>query len=153
MSMRGGRWLTSVLTVLLIGLTLSGCVVGDSDEETATERDGPLPVTPDALDEAPEGVGEATITITGGELVEELLTLQEDEPTILHVVNGDETAYRLWIGEDLVITTTIPAAVTTDVEFTTPNAAVYEGRLLAADDDTVLDTMVVRVQSPGAVEP
>lgn len=147
------RWTCATLLTVLLVPTLTGCSVGDSDEEVVTERENPALVTPSALVEVPPSTEEATIHIAAGPFGEELLILQEDEPTVLHVVNGDETAYRLWIGEALLTTTAIPAAAVTDVGFTTPNAAEYEGSLLAAEDDTVLDTVVVRVQSAGAVQP
>ncbi len=99
-------------------------------------------MTPGASDEIPEGIETATIEITDGAYGVDELLLQQDQPTVLDVVNNDDQAYTLEIA-DLVNDTEIPAGAT---------AETYEGRLLA-EDGTVLSEMRVIVQAPGAVEP
>ena len=138
-----------VLAPLLLGM-LAGC--GDEDEEVATDREGIPTVTPTAVAALPDAIEEATLTIAGGAFGVDELVLQEDEPTVLHVVNADDRAYRFRIVEDLVTATPIAADGTTAVKFTTPLANVYEGQLLAAEDD-VVDTIRVVVQAAGGVEP
>jgi len=124
---------------------------GDEDEEVATDRLTVPEVAPGASDELPQGIESATVEITNAEFGVDELLLQQAEPTVLDVVNNDEEDYTLQIG-DLVGDTLIPAGTTVEVEFTTPTAETYEGRLLAADG-TVLSEMRVIVQAPGAVEP
>ena len=138
--------------ILLLPLCLMFVVAcGDEDEEVATDTLTVPEVTPGASDEIPEGIETATIEITDGAYGVDELLLQQDQPTVLDVVNNDDQAYTLEIA-DLVNDTEIPAGATVEVEFTTPTAETYEGRLLA-ENGTVLSEMRVIVQAPGAVEP
>ena len=139
-----------VFVPLLLGI-LAGCA--DEEEEVATDREGIPTVTPTAVAALPDAVEEATLTIAGGAFGVDELVLHEGEPTVLHVVNADDRAYRFRIVEDLVTATPIAADGTTDVKFTTPLANVYEGQLLAAEGDDVVDTVRVVVQAAGGVEP
>ncbi len=133
-------------------LALLAACVGE-DEEVANQRQVALRVTPTAIAALPPGIEEATLHIRDGQFGVDQLLLQEDEPTVLHVVNTDERAYRLRIVEDLVTATPIAPSTTTPLGFTTPDAGRYEGQLLAAEGDEVLDTVAVIVQSPGALQP
>ena len=140
----------SVLAPLLLVLLAAG---GDGDEEVATEREGVPTAPPTTLAALPDDIGEATVEIASGAFGVEELTLQENEPTLLHVVNNDDRAYRFRIVEDLVTATAIAPRATTDVGFTTPRANVYEGQLLPAAGEEVLDAVRVVVLGPGGVEP
>lgn len=146
---RTGNSLARILLVPLCLMLLVAC--GDEDDEVATDRLTVPEVTPGASDELPQGIETATIEITDGAFGVEELLLQEDEPTALDVVNNDDEDYTFQIA-DLVGDTLIPAGATVEVEFTTPTADTYTGRLLA-EDGTVLSEMRVIVQAPGAVEP
>lgn len=138
--------------MLLIPLCLVLLVAcGDEDEEVATDRLVVPEVTPGASDELPQGIESATIEVSDGAFGVDELLLQQAEPTVLDVVNNDDEDYTFRI-DDLVGDTLIPAGTTVEIEFTTPSAETYEGRLLAADG-TVLSEMRVIVQAPGAVEP
>lgn len=146
----GNTWLRLLQgssIVLLLGL-LVAC---GNEEEVATDREVVPDVTPAASDELPQGIEAATLEISDGEFVADELVLQQGEPTVLRVINSDDTAYQLEIG-DLVPATTIPASATTDVEFTTPKAGTYTGQL-QAEDGTLVSEFAVIVQAPGGVDP
>lgn len=125
-------------------------LVGCGGIKEASNRDSAPQVAPKASNKLPQGIEEATLKIDGGTLDASQLRLQQGQPTTLHIVNGDNTAYRLKI-EGLVIATAIPAGATTDVAFTTPKAGTYTGQLLAADNNSVLSEIQVTVQAPGGV--
>lgn len=144
-----GKRLTSILLIPLCLALLVAC--GDEECEVAKETLNVPEVTTGASDELPEGIEVATVEITDGAFSVDELLLQQAEPTVLDVVNNDDEDYTLRIG-DLVGDTLIPAGASVEVEFTTPSAETYEGRLLSADG-TVLSEMRVIVQAPGAVEP
>ncbi len=146
---RRARRPTLSMMLLLLLLLVAGCGRTEVAEDTLFIPD----ISPVAIVELPEGIEEATIDISRGGFRVTELVLQEDEPTVLHVANADDQTYRLRIVEGLVSATEIAADATTDIQFTTPNAAAYEGQLLAADGDQVLDTFRVAVIGPGAVEP
>ncbi len=137
---------------LLAALILAVVALRGEDAELATGREDVPETTPTALGALPEGVEEATLTVEGGAFAVDELVLQEGEPTELHVVNGDAVPYRLRIG-DLLTPTPIDANVVTDIKFTTPNANTYEGQLLPAEGDEVLDTLRVVIRAPGGVAP
>lgn len=140
---------TSILLCLPV-LLLMGC----GEEEEVAENPVLIPDTsPTAIADLPEEIEEATIEIASGEFGVDNLVLQEGAPTVLFVVNADDQPYRFQIVEDLLTATAIAAGTTTEINFTTPNAATYEGQLLGADTDEVLDTLDVVVQAPGAVQP
>jgi hypothetical protein len=147
------RRTTTTASAVVLLIVLDGCVFGGEGSEVATDQVRIPEVTAAALPLLPEGIEETTIVITHGAFDVESVLLQEGEPTVLHVVNTDDRAYRLRIGEDLVTFTMIAAGTTTDVKFTTPNANSYDGHLLAAEGDEVVDTVRVRVQSPGGLQP
>jgi hypothetical protein len=71
------------------------------------------------------------------------LELAEDVPTVLHIVNADDQEYLIEIN-DLVALRSLPANQLSVIEFTTPSAGVFTGRLLSADG-TELDTLPVTV--------
>ncbi len=93
-------------------------------------------VTPRALATAPEGIEETTLTIADATFETEQILLQEDEPTVLTVVNRHNGVYGLG-SEQLVDGEPIAAATTTRVSFTTPEVGAYAGHLLEATSDTV----------------
>lgn len=142
----GRRGVVGVMVLLL----LSGCIFGDS--ETSEELVGSTNVTPSAIGALPEDIGEVTITIADGAFDVENVLLQEGQPTVLHVVNNDDRAYRLKIGESLVAAEPIAASTTTDIQFTTPNADIFDGELLAEETDEVIATIEVVVRAPGGVD-
>ncbi len=151
---RRGAWLNWILlaTALLAAVILAVLAYRDDNADVATEREDVPEITPTALAALPEGVEETSLTVEGGAFAVDELVLQEGEPTELHVVNSDAVPYRLRIG-DLVTPTTIAADMVTEVKFTTPNANTFEGQLLAAEGDEVLDTLRVVIRSPGGVAP
>jgi hypothetical protein len=140
----------SFLVLPLTLLMLAGC----GEEANVAEPRTAVPIaSPTTLAELPNTIEAVEVTVSNGTFSVDQLTLQEDEPSILRVTNKDDTAYRIKIKPDLVTATAVPANKTTDIAFTTPKANTYEGDLLAADSDKVLDTVDVVVQSPGAVNP
>lgn len=132
----------------LLGLGGLLLFAGCGQTEVADERITVPDVSLQALDDLPDGIEGAVVTIEGGAFSVEKLILQEDEPTVLTVVNQDDQAYRFQIVETLLKATEIPANASTDIAFTTPNANVYEGQLLGPERSEVIATMVVTVQSP-----
>lgn len=132
-------------------LLLAGLLVACGEEEVATDREVVPDVTPAASDELPQGIEAVTVEISDGEFVADELLLQQGEPTVLRVINSDDTAYQLEIG-DLVPATAIPARATTDVEFSTPKAATYTG-VLQGEDGTPVSEFTVIVRAPGGVDP
>ncbi len=149
---RRGPWLNWMLlgTALLAAVILAVLASRDDEAEVATEREDVPETTPTALAALPGGVEETALTVQGGAFAVNELVLQEGEPTELDVVNGDGVPYRLRIG-DLITPTPIDANGVTVVKFTTPIASTYEGQLLAAEGDEVLDTLRVVIRSPGGV--
>jgi len=144
----GWQRLPQEASVVLLSGLLVAC---GGEEEVATDREVVPDVTPAASDELPQGIEAATVEISDGELVADELLLQQGEPTVLRVINSDDTAYLLEIG-DLVPATAIPASATTDVEFTTPKAGTYTGQL-QGEDGTPVSEFTVTVQPPGGVDP
>ena len=139
--------------VLLVASTLLLAACSDDSKES-DDRDTFGNVTPEQRADVPVEVEEISVTIREAEFEVETITLQEDEPSIIHVDNTDTEAYRIQITPELVTPTDIPASVMTGVEFTTPNAGRYELELLpAAGSEEPLDSIDVIVQSPGAVNP
>ena len=141
-------------TVILLAastLLLAAC---SDDSKESNDRDTFGNVTPEQRANVPVEVEEVTIAISDGEFDVETITLQEDEPSIVHVENADGQAYRVQITPELVTPTDIPASAATDVKFTTPNADRYELELLpASGSDEALDSIDVIVQAAGAVQP
>lgn len=139
--------LGSILTILLV--SLAGC----GDKEVATEPTTvPVEVSPGASNQEPAQAEEATLDIRDGEFSNAELILQKGDPTILEVVNHDDTPYQLRI-EGLVSAQSIAASDTTQIEFTTPTADTYTGQLLGADDSKVLDEISVVVEAPSGNVP
>lgn len=132
----------------LVLLLIAGC----GGEEAARDPVFIPDVSPAAIVELPEGFEVATIDIAAGQFGVAEVVLQEAEPSVLHAVNADDQSYRFRI-EDLVTTTAIAPEATTKIMLTTPNAAIYEGQLLDAAADDVLETLEVVVIGPGAVQP
>jgi hypothetical protein len=140
-----------ILALLSVILTLAAC--SSSEQLIARERQPAPRVTPTALATVPEGIEGTTLTITDATFETEQLLLQEDEPTVLTVVNRDNRAYCLLI-EQLVDGQPIDAATTTHVNFTTPEVGPYAGQLLEAISDTVLASLRVVVEAAsGAPRP
>jgi hypothetical protein len=150
------RMLSFLMSLVLITTVASAC--GDDDDETS----GSTSEEVDAVEGAPpspaEGVQvneraeEATITIENGKFGSDTLTVQQDEPTVVLFQNKDGQAYRVRFG-DVVAMEEIPASAETDVAFNAPNPVETEGELIAADADTVLDTIQFVVQSPSGTSP
>jgi hypothetical protein len=139
--------------ILLVASTLLLAACSDDSKES-DDRDTFGNVTPEQRANVPVEVEEVTIAISDGEFDVETITLQEDEPSIVHVENADGQAYRVQITPELVTPTDIPASAATDVKFTTPNADRYELELLpASGSDEALDSIDVIVQAAGAVQP
>jgi hypothetical protein len=136
-------------TAVLVGVTLllAGCGFGRG--EVALDKGSTSSGSPTALAGVPQNITEARLEVANGGFGEDRLVLQQDEPTVLHVVNGDDQAYRFQVVPDLVAAKEIAPAKTTDVEFTTANAGAYEGQLLAAAGEDVIDKIEVVVQAPG----
>lgn len=122
------------------------------DESIATDREALPEAAPSSLDDLPDDIEEATLPIAGGAFEVDELLLRADEPTVLHVANGDGRPYLLAIG-DLLPASAIAADGITNVEFTTPNARTLEGALLDVDGEAVLDTVRIVIQAPGGVGP
>ena len=137
------------LIVLTMCIVVFGACRGD-ESKTVDEDVVPVQVSPGNLNEVPEGVEEVSISISGGAIELESVTLQQNEPTILHIDNQDQAAYSIQIVPNLVTPTTVGASSITDVSFTTPNANRYTLELRVADGTGApLDTVDVLVQSPG----
>jgi hypothetical protein len=148
----GFRWLRLTAMLLAVALLAAACgrLGGDdkvSDANPAVEGSQPTPGA--ALQERVE---EATLTVENGKVAEDTLTLQENEPVVVHVVNKDTTGYRLRI-PGFVTDTTINPSATTDVSFTTPKATTVEAQLLPATGDQALDTFQAEVQAPSGSAP
>ena len=147
--MQGHRQRRLLLSLALALAVLAGCGPG----EIGTYLEGAPPVSPTAIAALPDDIEEAELIVANGSFGVEDLFLLEGAPTILHVANSDERDYEFRIVEDLVAPYPIAANAVTDIEFTTPNADVYEGLLLSDDGEDVLDTVRVIVRSAGGVEP
>lgn len=148
----GFRWLRLTAMLLAVALLAGACGrFGNEDEvpDTNPAVEGSQPTPGAALQEHPE---EANLTVENGKVSEDTLTLQEDEPVVVHVVNKDATGYRLRI-PGLVTDTAINPSTTTDVSFTTPKVQSVEGQLLPASGDQAADTFRVEVQSPSGSAP
>lgn len=74
-----------ILTLLAIILTLAAC--SSPEQQIAREHEVAPQVTPAALAAVPEGIEGTTLTITDATFETEQILLQEDEPTVLTVVN------------------------------------------------------------------
>lgn len=138
-----------LLPLLGGALALVGC---GKTVETVSPRQAIPTVAPTAVAALPAGIKEATITVSGGTFDVDQVTLLRDQPTVLHVVNHDNRAYRFRI-RGLVNATPIAAGTTTNVGFTTPKPAVDEGDLLPASGDAPLDTVRVVVQEASGIKP
>ncbi|MDQ3043942.1 MAG: cupredoxin domain-containing protein [Chloroflexota bacterium] len=147
--MRAMRHLAATL-----GLAVLLVACGDDDTEVADSQVVAPIGSPIAVDELDEGTEGATITIRDGGIVEEDLRLQKDQPTVLHIVNEDDSAYRFRIN-GLVTMVEIAAATTTDLEFTTPTVVSVDGELLPNDgaSEDPIDTIQVDVQEVGGIAP
>ena len=113
----------------------------------------PPAVLPTAISSQPNDIEAVTVDVSNGQFAVDDIVLLEGAPTVLHLANRDDQAYRLQIVPALVNPTPIPAATTTIVSFTTPNAGEFAGQLLGADSAEVVDTVRVVVRSPGGAVP
>jgi hypothetical protein len=145
----GLNLLFRALMLLILAASLVAC--GDEDEEVATDQDAVPAASAEGVDELPEGLEAATLEIADGEFDEDELTLQQGEPTVLQIVNGDDRPYEFLI-EDLVAVQEIPAGATAQIEFTTPNPGEYAGLLLDPEDESVVAEVTVRVQEAGGLQ-
>lgn len=129
---------TTVSLFLASGLGEDGAVaaVVQSDEAVPTAGD---------VDVSAATNQDAALAVAGSSFGAEELVLRAGGATTLRVANGDDRAYRLRIG-DLVAPTPIVAGGVTQIHFTTPTDAVYEGQLLHANEDRVLDALRVVVR-------
>lgn len=92
----------------------------------------------------PANVQAEALVVRDGEIVADELTLNEDIPTVVHVVNTDDENYRFLIDE-LASAAPLPANEAIFLEFTVPSDGIYAGRLLAANDDQELSVVPVTV--------
>lgn len=144
-----------LLTVIVLAFFIAAC--GDEEEENSTGtgesivEPGSNP-SPEAGNLVEDQIEERTLTISGGELAEDQLTLTLNQPVVIHVVNEDDQAYRMEIPEYLTSTEIAPSA-TTDVAFTMPVAADVEGKLLPPGEGDPIATFRVLVQEAGGVQP
>lgn len=145
----GLHLLFRVSLLLMLAASLVAC--GDDDEEVATDQDAVPAASAEGVNELPEGLEAATLEIADGAFDEDELTLQQGEPTVLQIVNGDDRPYEFLI-EDLVAVQEIPAGGTTQIEFTTPNPGDYAGLLLDPEDESVVAEVTVRVQDAGGLQ-
>lgn len=149
-SHRGGF----LLSLLLIAVLAVACG-GDGDDDVVPEDNAIVegaPPTPTAGVPPAEEAEEATITISGGAFSADSLTVQQSEPTVVHFDNQDDQAYRIRFG-DVVAMEEIPAMTVSNIGFNAPNPVEIDGELLAADSDTVLDTIQFIVQAPSGASP
>lgn len=138
------------VTLGLVTLLLTGC---SRDMAVADDPTVPPAVSPPASSSQPNDIEALIVGVSNGQFAVDDIVLLEDAPTVLHLENRDDQAYRLQIEPALVNLTPIPAATTTIVSFTTPNAGEFEGQLLGTDSAEVLDTVRVVVRAPGGVVP
>ncbi|HEV2072778.1 MAG TPA: cupredoxin domain-containing protein [Thermomicrobiales bacterium] len=148
-TLRNGLGLLLRASVLLM-LAASLVACGDEDE-VATDQDAVPAASAEGVDELPEGLEAAILEIEDGEFDEDELTLQQGEPTVLQIVNGDDRPYEFLI-EDLVAVQSIPAGTTAQIEFTTPNPGDYAGLLLDPEDESVVSEVTVTVQDAGGLQ-
>ena len=139
-----GDGTTTVFVFLVSGLIEAGGGAGAGAAEP--------PEDVAALEAAEAPVEVTSLVVRDGAFALGRLVLREGVPTVLHVANGDDRAYRLRTG-DLVTPTPIPANDVTAVEFTSPVASTYEGELLAAEGDKVLATVPVVVAAADEAVP
>lgn len=137
-----------VMTIGFVAIWIAAC---EFDDDSPSSKENPMvegaPPSPTAGMAPPERAEELTLTIEGGTFNEDSLSVQQDELTVIHVENKDDRAYRVRFGEVVAMEEIAPSA-TTDVAFNAPNTVQVDGQLLAADSDTVLDTIQFTVQSP-----
>jgi hypothetical protein len=147
------RRLAPVFALALAAILLAGCDFPPHRGKSAHEEQGPIQVTPNAVNKAPENLNEVTITVKDGKFVQDQIILQVQGASIVHIANQDSTAYRFQLLPDLVNPTPIGANGTTTVEFTTTSAGNFTGQLLPRQGTNVLSTINVRVQTAGGVNP
>lgn len=133
------------LVVLLLAVAAS-CA---DDTEVAENVASDANTTPEALDELPEGVEIAELTIQDGQFTEDSLSATAERPVDLRITNEDDQTYTFAVG-DIITETEIPAGTTTGVEFNAPNSDEYEGQLIGPDGE-VIDTIFVEVSGPGGL--
>jgi hypothetical protein len=135
------------LIILLAATLMVG--VRANKEDVATN---PITIAPDVpsqdLNQVPQGLEEARLTVGGGRFQENSLFIEQNQPMVLRIVNRDNQAYQLQIMPDLVSPMAIAAATTTQIEFTDPNAGIYEGQLLDPDTGQVVAKLTVDVEKP-----
>lgn len=113
------------------------------------------PAANDAAGTLPEAVAAAeplvplpsALDVTGAVIENQHFATEEIRllagiPSVMHIANGDDRAYRFRV-VDLITTTALPAGELTVIELTTPTTGIHEGQLLAADSDDVLDVVPV----------
>jgi hypothetical protein len=151
-SFRFLRTFRLIAVLSLIAVATAACERGNdevSDDNPVVQN---APPSPTAGVAPPERAEEAALTIEGGKFLDDRLTVQQDEPTVVHITNKDSQDYRVRFG-DVVAEQEISSAGITDVSITAPSPVELEGELLGADSDNVLDTIQFIVQAPGGAEP
>ena len=127
---------TTTVTLFLVSELGNGADTTMDVPEAVAEAEPVAPLPP---------VFETTgLVVEGGVFAADQLTLVEDVPTVLHLVNTDDQTYHFRIN-DLVATTVLPANELTVIEFTTPSGGVFAGQLLTLDDAAELDVLPVTV--------
>ncbi|HEU5434344.1 MAG TPA: hypothetical protein VFU81_21910 [Thermomicrobiales bacterium] len=145
----GRRQVAYGLTGGLAALALAGCGAmppaaqrGDG-ATTAAALGVSVTVVPGESTEPLEG---AKLVVEGGKLSPTELLLKMTDATVLHVVNRDDTTYKIRIG-GLVDTTALAPKTTTILGFTSPDSGRYDGYLLSADGANTLGQFTVDVST------
>jgi hypothetical protein len=135
------------LIILLTASLMLG--VRANNEDVATNF---TPIAPNVpaqdLNQVPEGLEAAQLTVGGGTFQENVLFIGQNQPTVLTIVNRDDQAYQLQIVPDLVGSTAIAAATSTEIEFTDPDPGVYEAQLLEPNTGQAVAKLTVEVETP-----
>jgi hypothetical protein len=137
---RGGRRARAIATtrtirfwLLLVAIIAATVLVGAyglsaarEPEDAATNLTPIAPNVPEQdLADVPQGLEEASLTIDGGKFVDRGLSLQQNQPTVLRIINRDDQSYQLQIVPAFVDPTPIAASTTTQIEITDPDGATY----------------------------
>jgi hypothetical protein len=141
-----------IAALTLIAIAATACEPGGDEvsDDNPIVRNAPPSATSGVA--PPERAEEAALTIADGKFSDDRLTVQQDEPTVVHITNKDSQVYRVRFG-DVIAEEEIASAGITDVSFTAPNPVEIEAQLLEADSDKVLDTIQFVVRAPGGTEP
>jgi hypothetical protein len=136
------------ISVALVLVVTGAC---RSEPEVATPFAGPFTGSPTAAPGVMVGQETVELTVSGGEFDAREIRIQQNVATMLFVVNEDDQAYVLRIG-DLVVDMPIAAGETTEINFTTPIAEDYEAELLNGAGAETLDSIAVVVVPAGGTQ-